>query len=269
MELSGATVLITGASRRIGVGLAQAFGAEGAKVIGAARSVDAVADVVAGHGGVAMSLDAASLAEVDGFIDRVEQEHGPIDVLINNAGIEVNSLFEDMNAAQLDQLFAVNLLAPIQLTHQMLPKMLARGKGSLVFTSSIAAAGGNPMLSTYAASKAGLTRFAESLRMELTHDDIDVTLLHLGPVDTEMWGRISDDEDSDILLSRGKRLHVLGIASVDGVANATVEAVRSGKREVRLPKRMAIAPALNVLGTLTNELVYRGIDIRGANGKRD
>lgn len=268
MDLSGKNVLITGASRGIGAGLARAFGAEGARVIGAARSVDAVAEVVQPHGGVAVSLDAADLADVDGFIDRVEQAHGPIDILINNAGIEVSSLFEDMTSEQINQLITVNLLAPMQLTHQVLPKMLARGKGSLVYTSSVAAAGGNPTLSTYAASKAGLTRFAESVRMELTHDDIDVTILHLGPVDTEMWDRIDDGGDDNVLVRRGEKLGVLSVASVDEVCSAVVKAVRSGKREVRRPRRMAIAPALNVLGTRTNELVYRGIDVRGAEGKR-
>lgn len=268
MDLSGKNVLITGASRGIGAGLARGFGAAGARVIGAARTVDAVAEVVKPHGGVAVSLDAANLHDVDGFIDRVEHEHGPIDVLINNAGIEVNSLFEDMTSDQINQLITVNLLTPIQLTHQALPKMLERGKGSLVYTSSVAAAGGTPTLSTYSASKAGLTRFAESVRMELAHDDIDVILLHLGPVNTEMWDRIDDGGDDTVLVRRGEKLGVLSVASVDDVSNATVEAVRSGKREVRLPKRMAIAPALNVLGTRTNELVYRGIDVRGAEGKR-
>ena len=268
MNLSGRNVLITGASRGIGAGLARAFGVEGARVIGAARSVDAVAEVVGPHGGVAVSLDAANLDDVDGFIDRVEHEHGPIDVLINNAGIEVNALFEDTTSEQINQLITVNLLAPMQLTHQALPKMLERGHGSLVYTSSIAAAGGNPTLATYAASKAGLTRFAESVRMELTHDDIDVTILHLGPVETEMWDRIDDGGDANALVRRGEKLRVLSVASVDDVSRAAVEAVRSGKREVRLPKRMAIAPALNVLGTRTNELVYRGIDVRGAAGKR-
>lgn len=113
LDLSGKNVLITGASRGIGAGLARAFGAEGARVIGAARSVESVAEVVKPHGGVAVSLDAANLTDVDGFIDRVEQEHGPIDVLINNAGIEVSSLFEDMTPEQINQLITVNLLAPM------------------------------------------------------------------------------------------------------------------------------------------------------------
>lgn len=146
--------------------------------------------------------------------------------------------------------------------------MLERGKGSLVYTSSVAAAGGNPTLSTYSASKAGLTRFAESVRMELTHDDIDVTILHLGPVGTEMWERIDDGGDDNPLMRRAERLGLLAIADVDVVSRAAVKAVRKGKREVRLPKRLAISPALNVLVTRMNELIYRGIDLRGAAGKR-
>ncbi len=268
MELSGANVLITGASRGIGAGLARGFGAEGARVIGAARSIDAVAEVVEPHGGVAVSFDAGDPADVDGFIDRVEQDHGPIDVLINNAGIEVSSLLEDMAADEIEQLINVNLLAPIKLTLIILPFILTVGRGGVVYTWWVAAGGGNPLLSTYSASKAGLTRFAESVRMEVAHDGVDVTILHLGPVDTSMWDRIEATDEGDALISRGKKLGVLSIATVDDVAEAAVKAVRTGKREVRLPRRMAIAPALNVLGTRTNELVYRGIDVRAEGGKR-
>ena len=84
MKLDGANGVITGASRGIGAGLAHAFGAAGANVIGAARSVVEVAEVVAPHGGAAIRLDAADPTDVDGFVGRVEAEHGPIDVLINN-----------------------------------------------------------------------------------------------------------------------------------------------------------------------------------------
>lgn len=268
MNLHEANVVITGASRGIGAGLVRGFGAAGARVIGAARSTEAIGEVVGPYGGVAVTFDAADPSSVNGFVDRIESEYGPIDVLINNAGIEVNTLFEDMSAGDIERLTRVNLLTPMHLTRQMLPRMLERGRGSLVYTSSVAAAGGNPGLSTYSASKAGLTRFAESVRMEVANDNIDVTLLHLGPVATSMWDRIDAAEGMDSFMRRGKQLGVLAVASVEDVAHATVDAVHNGKREVRLPKRMAIAPALNVLGTRVNELVYRGIDVRADNGKR-
>ncbi len=271
MELRDAVVWLTGASDGIGHALVEPLVNAGAKVVVTARRKDPLAALQERFGPERVAAVPGDLMDQAGLEDlhtRACQSFGPIDVLINNAGIEVSSLLEDMTSEQINQLITVNLLAPIQLTHQALPKMVERGKGSLVFTSSVAAAGGNPMLSTYSASKAGLTRFAESVRMELTHDDIDVTILHLGPVETEMWDRIDDGGDDHVLQRRAEKLGVLSVASVDEVSRAAVRAVRAGNREVRLPKRMAIAPALNVLGTRTNELVYRGIDVRGAQGKR-
>jgi short-subunit dehydrogenase len=268
MDVTGARVLVTGASRGIGEGIARRFGAAGADVIGAARSTDALATLADDTGAAVVAFDAADPDQVDGFIDRVEAEHGPIDILVNNAGVEVSGLIEDAAAADIDRTIQVNLVTPVQLTRQIVPRMIERGQGHLVFTSSVAATGGTPTASIYSSTKAGLTRFAESVRIELADDGIDVTILHLGPIDTSMWDRLGSDETNQVALARGKRLGALAVGSVESVAQATLTAVEKGRREVRIPRRMAIAAMANGINTRFTELVYRGIDFRAEHGKR-
>jgi short-subunit dehydrogenase len=268
MQVSGSRVLVTGASRGIGEGIVRRFAAAGAEVVGAARSAEALDRLAADTGCAPVAFDAADPGRVDGFIDRVEHEHGPIDILVNNAGVEVSGLLEDTAAADIDRTVQVNLVAPMQLTRQIVPRLLERGRGHLVFTSSIAATGGAPTASIYSSTKAGLTRFAESARMELADDGIGVTILHLGPIATSMWDRLGSDQANDVAMARGKRLGALAVGTVESVADATLAAVENGRREVRIPRRMAVAPLVNGVNTRLTELVYRGIDFRAEHGKR-
>ena len=268
MEVRGRTVLVTGASRGIGEGIARRFAAAGANVIGAARSVDALDALADEIGGGAVAFDAADADLVDGFIDRVEAEHGPIDVLVNNAGVELSGLVEDLDEADIELLIRVNLITPQRLTRQVLPGMLERGRGHLVYTSSLAATGGGPTLAVYSSTKAGLTRFAESARIELARDGIGVTILHLGPIDTSMWSRVEADVSNRAAIDRGKKFGALDLGSVADVAEATLRAVRTNRREVRVPWKTALPAMFSGVGTRLNELVYRGIDFRAEHGKR-
>ena len=156
----------------------------------------------------------------------------------------------------------VNLITPKQLTAQVVPGMIDRGKGHLAYTSSTAATNGTPLMSVYSSTKGGLTRFAESVRMELRDTDINVTILHLGPIDTSMWDRVDAHPAMKQILERGTKLGVLAIADPVHVAKDTLTAVQRNKREVRLPKRMAGGIALNGIGTRTMETLLRGIDFR-------
>jgi len=268
MDVNGKRVLITGASRGIGEAIAREFAGAGAQIIASARSKPEIEAIAKELAGAAVPFDAADIAQVDGFIDRVEAEHGPIDVLINNAGIETQRLIEDTTAEEIEQAIRVNLITPELFTMQMVPKMLERGSGHLVYTSSIAATAGQPGLSVYCSTKGGLTRFAESVRMELVNTDIGVTILHLGPIGTEMWGRLDENPALKKRADQAMRFGLLSVAPVSQVAEETLAAVRKNRREVRLPKRMAASMAMNGAATRSFEAAYRGIAPREEHGKK-
>ena len=267
MDLNGRIVVITGASRGIGAETARAFAQEGAKVVVSARSLESLERLALEINGVAIPFDANKADDVSNFIDEVESKVGSIDVFINNAGIEESNLVEDLSEEEILETINVNLITPQILASRLLPKMLERGYGHIVFTSSIAATTGNPGMSVYSSTKAGLTRFAESLRIELRYSHVNVTILHLGPVDTGMWHAI----DASSILSRSvRRFNRLGIMSVADplkVAKSTVKAVQKERREVRLPRRMALNAVLNGLASRLYELLLTGIDHRKEAGK--
>ncbi len=267
MELRGARVLITGASKGIGAEMARHFAAAGSEVVLSARTESAIVELATELGGHAVPFDAADRSSVDGFIDRAEAAAGPIDVLINNAGIETSQLIEDTDEDDIERAIRINLITPEQLTRQMLPRMLDRGRGHLVYTSSVAATIGQAGMSVYCSTKGGLTRFAEAVRGEMKNTPIGVTILHLGPIDTEMWDRLEDEAGMQRVVERGIKLGAMTKVRPETVAAETVKAVQKGRREVRLPKRMAGGAFLNGLNTRSFEALGAGIDPRAEFGK--
>ncbi len=267
MNLDGKRVVITGASRGIGAEIAKEFAAAGSQVVLSARTESAISNLAREIDGIAIPFDANDPEDVRTYIANVEDSVGPIDVLINNAGIEKNTLIEDITEKEIEETLRINLITPQVLTADVLPRMLSRGSGHLVYTSSIAATTGNPAMSAYCSSEAGLTRYAESLRMELRYTPLNVSILHLGPVDTKMW----DDIDADPLMKRGvdrfMKLGFMAVADPVKVAKSTVKAVEKSKKEVRLPKRMASNAALNGVSTKIFGALLTGIDIRQEAGK--
>ena len=267
MNLDGKRVVITGASRGIGAEIAKEFAAAGSQVVLSARTESAISNLANEINGIAIPFDANDPEDARTYIDNVEDSVGPIDVLINNAGIEKSTLIEDITEKEIEETLRINLITPQVLTAAVLPKMLSRGAGHLVYTSSIAATTGNPAMSAYCSSKAGLTRYAESLRMELRYTPLNVSILHLGPVDTKMW----DDIDADRLMKRGvdrfMKFGFMAVADPVKVAKSTVKAVEKNKKEVRLPKRMASNAALNGVSTKIFGALLTGIDIRQEAGK--
>ena len=155
----------------------------------------------------------------------MEREISPIDILINNAGIETQDFVEDIEEHKISDVLATNLLAPIRLTRQALPQMIERGRGHLVYTSSMAAITPAPGLAAYCASKAGLSRFAETVRMETKGTGVHVTTMHLGPVDTEMWTRVTNNPAFDQAQRRLRQLRMLADVSPQKVAADAVQAV--------------------------------------------
>ena len=261
-----AHVLITGASRGIGAAMAAAFASAGARVSMAARSLDALTDVAAPFGGLVHQVDLTDPAQTDDLIDRVQDKAGPIDVLVNNAGIEEAALFHEVDVDLVRTVSRLNLEAPMVLTRQVLPTMIERDQGHLVFTSSLAGTAGFPGLAAYGATKAGLLNFAAALRIELRDTDIDLTVVSPGPVDTDMWDAVGSAPGLESVLDRLNMLKLLPIATPTKVAERTVEAVRFGRRHVRTPRRLAPNFWLREAASRTTELLLRGVDV-GPNSR--
>ena len=181
--------LITGASSGIGEALARAFAAAGYHLTLIARRQAELERVRASVGGVRVECLPADLAELDGIaalVDRAEAALGPIDVLVNNAGIQIVAPTDDVPVADGERLLTLNVLAPFRLTRRVLPAMLARGSGVIVDIASLSALASPPGMYHYSASKAALAAASESLRAEVKARGVHVVTVYPGPVKTAM-----------------------------------------------------------------------------------
>ncbi len=181
MRLAGARVMITGASSGIGAATARAMAVAGADLVLSGRDRERLDAVAAESGGLAVRGDLTT--DITALVERA----GPVDVLVANAGCGWAGPLTAMPDGTAEQLIAANLTAPIRLTRLLLPAMVERGRGHLVFVASIAGAVGVRDEAVYAATKAGLIAFAESLRYELRRVGVSVVLP--GVVDTPFFAR--------------------------------------------------------------------------------
>jgi uncharacterized protein len=259
MQLQGKRVLITGASRGIGEALAHRFAGAGAKVALVARTQDALRSLAAELGGTAHPADLSDPTGVATLIQRVEDEAGPIDVLVNNAGLEAVGGFADAPPDELRRVTEVNYLAPAELCRQVIPRMLERGGGHIVNVSSGADCMVLPGLVTYSASKAALSHFTAGLRADFRGLPIGTTLVELGPVLTDMLTRTEDYEPTARSFERTYRFRLAVKVPPDKVAEEVVRAVQEDRRHVRVPKRMAAFPFLAEVPRRAAEILLTGI----------
>jgi len=138
--------------------------------------------------------------------------------------------------------------------------MLERGRGHLVYVSSLAGTSSFPGLSAYCASKAGITNFAATVRRELARAPVNVTLVAAGPVDTQMWEHVeSGPESVQAVARRLQRLHLMPIASPDWLAMRVVRAVEKKRRHVRVPRRLLLQYSLGEAPRRITELCLAGV----------
>ena len=200
-SLNGKVAVVTGASQGIGQGIAEVFARAGAHVVVAARNAAKGEEVVAAiqrAGGSARWLraDLGTSAGAKGLVETVLAEVGKIDVLVHNAGVFPMATIDDLTEAELDETLAVNLKAAFWLTKAVAPSMRTRGRGRLLFTSSVTGPQvAMPMLAHYAASKAGLNGFIRAASLEYARDGITVNAVEPGYIRTQAMDLlVSPDE---------------------------------------------------------------------------
>jgi NAD(P)-dependent dehydrogenase (short-subunit alcohol dehydrogenase family) len=180
LDLRDRTVLVTGGSRGLGLLLAREFATHGAAVAVCGRDADALArarDDLQRRGVPvrAVPCDVTRPEEVDALVDRVRRELGPVDVLVNNAGVITVGPLETMTREDFEEALQTNFWGAVHATLAVLPEMRRRRAGRIVNVTSIGGKLGIPHLLPYSASKFALVGFSEGLRAELARDGVGVT----------------------------------------------------------------------------------------------
>ncbi len=176
-------MIITGASAGIGAAAARAFAGAGARVVLAARDAAQLEAVARGLAGPALVVptDVADRAAVDALVARAVDAYGGIDIVVNNAGVGLAAPVAQLALEDFQRALDVDLFGPLALTQAALPYLRQRGRGQLIYISSVDGLRALPYLGGYAAAKAALDRLVESLRMELRGSGVAVTLVRPGP----------------------------------------------------------------------------------------
>lgn len=211
--LENKVVLITGASRGIGKSIAEECVKQGAKVAFTYLSSDekakALENELSSNGGVAKGFksDASKYDDAQELVDKVVEEFGQIDVLVNNAGITRDTLLMRMSEEQWDEVMNTNLKSAFNLTKAVQRPMLKARSGSIINMSSVVGVSGNAGQANYAASKAGLIGFTKSVAQELGSRNIRCNAIAPGFIETEMTAALDEkvvqDWRNSIPLKRG------------------------------------------------------------------
>jgi NAD(P)-dependent dehydrogenase (short-subunit alcohol dehydrogenase family) len=188
------TVLITGCSSGIGRATAESFLEDEWTVYATARDTDDVTDL-AEMGAATAELDVTDARDVERVVDRVVDDQGRIDCLVNNAGTGQFGPLEDVPTDALEDQFDVNLNGPHRLVREVLPHMRDREEGTIVNVSSAVGLVAVPGQGAYSASKFALEGYSDALRNEVADHGIEVVLVEPGPVATNFEARVADSRD--------------------------------------------------------------------------
>ena len=204
-RLAGRVAVVSGAAAGIGQATAELFAEEGARVVLADVAAEAVAEVAAGirdAGGavVAVVADVSSEDGVEAVIGTAEDEFGPVDVLVNNAGVELKKLVEDTSLAEWERVLTTNLTSAFLMSRRVIRGMKDRRRGVIVMNSSVGNFIAATKSSAYGASKAGMMALARSLALEGAPYGIRVNAVCPGVIDTPMNERnLARSEDPEAM----------------------------------------------------------------------
>lgn len=237
-DWSNKVVLITGASSGIGRGLALALARRGAKLGLVARRtkvLDEIVSEVEKEKGQALALaaDVQDAAAMKDAADRLGAKFGPIDMLIANAGIGTTTDGAELDASEVARIFGVNVVGAASSVAAVVPEMVKRRRGHLVAISSLAAYRGLPKSASYGASKAALSSFFESLRLDLHPKGVDVTIIHPGFIKTP--------------LTAGREAEMPFLMELDYAVNKIIRAIEKKRKSYAFPWQLASIVRLGML----------------------
>lgn len=218
MEISGRTVLLTGATGGLGGVIARDMSRAGAQLVLSARRTELLEPLAAELGARVVIAD---LSDPSG-VDRLVEESGAIDILIANAALPGSGRLLDLSTEEIDRVLDVNLRAPIMLTRALAPGMVQRGGGHIVLISSLAGKAATPGTSMYNSSKFGLRGFALAMRQELRRARVGVSLVSPGFI-----GEAGMFVDAGVKLPPG-----MGTVSRERVARSVRRAIVRNRAEV-------------------------------------
>jgi short-subunit dehydrogenase len=232
------TVMITGASSGIGRGVALELANRGAQLGLVARRSDLLEQTVgqikkSGGRGLALVADVNDEHSIRAAADQLRREFGQIDVLIANAGIGGASHAVDLQSSQFANIINVNVLGAVNSVTAVLPEMAKRGSGHLVAISSLAAYRGLPKSAAYCSSKAALSSFFETLRLDLRGSGVDVTIIHPGFIKTP--------------LTAGREANMPFLMELDDAVRKIVNAIEKRKKSYAFPWQLASIVRLGMI----------------------
>lgn len=228
-------VAVTGASSGIGEAIAREMASRGAKVSLVARRAELL-ETLAGELGTETSIHAKDLMDLERcteWIGEAEAKLGPIDVLVNNAGMQIVAPVEETEPAYGERCIILNLMAPLRMIHAVLPAMLGRRGGTIVNIASLAAITPTPGMTYYNASKGGFAAASEAMRGELLQTGVTVVTVYPGPVKTAMADKAVE--------TYGEVPSALPVGTTEGLARVVRRAITSKRARVVYPRSYHVA----------------------------
>lgn len=233
-RLAGSVCLVTGATSGIGRAVAIALAERGAELLVSGRDERSLEEIATRTSGTPLATDLATEGAAAELATRALAARGHVDVLVSAAGAGLYGPVAELAPAEVERLVALNVVAPIELTSVLLPGMLERRHGHVVMVGSIAGRVGRGREATYAATKAAVSIFSDSLGAELAGSGVFVSLVTPGAVDTRFFARRGVPYD---------RVWPRPI-SAEAVAAKVVRALESGRAEVVVPPWLSVAMRL-------------------------
>jgi short-subunit dehydrogenase len=220
MSLAAGRVLLTGATGGIGGAIARAFAARGASLVVSGRRSELLEPLAAEVGGQAVVCDLSKREDME----RLVAEAGDVDVLVANAALPASGSLTELSQEQIDRMLEINLRAPIALAHAIAPGMISRGRGHMVFISSLAGKVASPASAIYSATKFGLRGFALGIREDLRPHGVGVSVVLPGFIrEAGMFA------DANVELPPG-----VGTRSPEQVARGVLQAVERNRAHVEV-----------------------------------